>query len=266
MRLIILIIFFISLSACARPIGDFGRAKPNLVHDEVMPAIGSLRASTNGEPVSNFNRTDEEKEMQDRVWRFLIAPHAKDWFFDIVVEWQRTRLSLEQDEKFYIGRYYSYLQSQNYSSSRVRYTALSRDIMSDTKTVPLVFNAICAVKEIDRRRSVAVNSLASAGQFEQALVLQRKAENKIFIDWFVRALNYRYQSYSFALERLLIETPHEDAREVDARLSEMIIYVERAKRQDFCSSIFNLGQGSNHSNITSRFQTAPFNIEPNFRK
>ena len=53
---------------------------------------GKLLADARGEAVSNFNQTDQEDEMHNRVWRFLMAPHAKDWFYDTAVEWQRTRL------------------------------------------------------------------------------------------------------------------------------------------------------------------------------
>ena len=266
LRLIIFIALFFSLGACARPVGDFGRAKTNIVHDEIMPSLGSSRAKANIEPVSNFNQSDEEKEMQNRVWRFLIAPHTKDWFYDIVVEWQRTRLIAPKDQEFSIDRYYSYLRSQKFSSSRVRYNALLQDISIDIKTTPNVFLAICAVREIDRRRNIAVNSLASAGQIEKSSVINRKAENDLYISWFIRALTYRYQSYSLALERLLIETPHEEARNVDRRLSEMIIDVERAQRQDFCGSSLNYLQANNKSNISSRFQTQPFGATPIYKK
>ena len=52
MRLIIILLLVIAVSACARPVGDFGRAKSDLLHDEVLPSIGSLRATASSEPVS----------------------------------------------------------------------------------------------------------------------------------------------------------------------------------------------------------------------
>ena len=32
------------LGACARPVGDFGRAEPDVIHDDLMPAAGASRA------------------------------------------------------------------------------------------------------------------------------------------------------------------------------------------------------------------------------
>lgn len=265
MRLIIIFIIISFLAACARPVGDFGRAEINMTNDEILPSLGSVRAMANKEPVSNFNKTDEENEMHDRVWRFLIAPHAKDWFFDTVIEWNRTGIVPLQDKKFAIDRYYYFLRNQKFSSSRVRYTALSRDIAIDLKTVSSVFVSICAVREIDRRRKVALNYIASSNQLEKNAVNARKAENELFISWFVRSLRYRYSSYSFALDRLLIETPHEEARQVDARLSEMIIDVERAERQDFCASQFR-NNAFSKPKISSRLQGDPFSQEIIYKK
>ena len=57
-----------------------------------MPIIGGARATLAKEPVSSFNLTDQEQEMRDRIWRYLVAPHAVDWFQDNIVELQRTRI------------------------------------------------------------------------------------------------------------------------------------------------------------------------------
>src|SRR6218665_3924207 len=79
------------LAGCvARPVGDFGRAAPSWTHDTAMPAVGKFIAGNGREPVSDFNKTDQEEEMHDRVWRFLVAAHARDWQFDSIVELQRT--------------------------------------------------------------------------------------------------------------------------------------------------------------------------------
>src|SRR5690606_31726821 len=104
----------LALAGCARPVGDFGRAAPGVLHDAIMPAVGAARAEAAGEPVSDFNRTDEETEMHNRVWRFLVAPHAHDWFYDTAVELQRTRLSGATDAGFSPDRYYDHLRSTRY--------------------------------------------------------------------------------------------------------------------------------------------------------
>lgn len=243
------------LSGCvARPVGDFGRAAPSWTHDTAMPAAGDFIAANRGEPVSRFNKTDQEEEMHDRVWRFLVAAHAKDWQFDSAVELQRTRIVAPRDEHFTIERYYQWLSRTEYQSSRTRYSTVGRHITADIDTLPTTFTAICKVIEIDRQRAVAYDALGHdlpprIGEE----VAARRYENNAFIDWFVRALNYRYSSYDFALDNLLVETPHEQSLAVDEALRRMSVYVNRANQRDFCSTP-NANPYNGGVVIPSRFQ------------
>ena len=219
-----------------------------------MPAHGDNLAAERGEPVSDFNRTDQEEEMHDRVWRFLVAAHAKDWQFDRAVELQRTRITPPTDQQFTIERYYAWLKSTPYESSRTRYSTVGRHITADLDTVPGTFAAICAVIEIDRQRDLAYASLGGKLPPEVATHLAaRKYENDAFIAWFVRALNYRYSSYDFALDSLLVETPHEQSLAVDEALRRLSVQVGRAQRHDFCSGMAGQGHGGDVI-IPSRYQ------------
>lgn len=245
------------LAGCvARPTGDFGRAAPGVLHDEIMPAIGEVRAAAAGEPVSDFNLTDQEREMHNRVWRFLVAPHAHDWFYDTATELQRTRLASNLDSDFTADRYYAYLRSERFQSSRVRYRKVANDIEIDIATIPETFAAICRVIEVDRQRVIAVTNVSLAAPDAPAQVAARRWENQQKIDWFTRALTYRYHSYSIALERLLVETPHEEARLVDAQLARMAPYVERAQAGDFCLTGTG-GMVYKDTVIPSRYATVP---------
>jgi hypothetical protein len=225
-------------SACARPLGDFGRAQNSVLHDEVMPTVGKARASISGEPVSAFNLTDQETEMHDRVWRFLVAPHADDWFMDTAVELQRTRIVGAADRNFREDRYYQWLHRSQYNSSRIRFRTVGDDARTDAGTAPETFRSICAVIEIDRRRSVASSELGGLSADD---VTARRAENDMFIGWFTRALRYRYESYQYAIDHLLVETPHEEAVAADEHTGRLAYYVVRAESRDFCSrDIFDL--------------------------
>ncbi len=243
------------LAGCvARPVGDFGRAQPSVLHDAVMPYAGKLIATNRREPVSNLNQTDEEREMHDRTWRFLIAAHSRDWMFDSSVELQRTRIGRARDHQFTTERYYTWLRTTTYQSSTTRYSTVGRHILADLDTVPTTFQSICAVLEVDRQRRVALAELSGIEQSVADNVAARRTENQWHIDWFVRALNYRYQSYSYALDHLLVETPHEQSMGVDENLRRLRPWVDRASRGDFCVDGAGSGQGSGVT-IPSRFQT-----------
>lgn len=241
------------VACAARPVGDFGRAQPGVLHDNVMPAVGTFMAKQR-EPVSNFNQTDQEREMHDRTWRFLVAAHSKDWMFDSEAELQRTRITRAKDWMFKTDRYYNWLKREYYQSSRVRYATLGRHILADLDTLPSTFESICAVLEVDRNREVALASLTDLAPTAARDVAARRYENTHHIEWFVRAVNYRYQSYSYALDNLLVETPHEQSIAVDRSLSQLAAWADRASRHDFCSGASGRpGQGS--VTIPSRFQT-----------
>ncbi len=238
----------------ARPVGDFGRAAPSFTHDKAMPAVGDYLAHNRREAVSNLNRTDQEEEMHNRIWRFLIAPHAKDWMFDASTELQRTRIVAARDAEWTIERYYNWLKTTEYQSSRTRYSTVGAHVQSDIDTLPTTFAAICAVIEIDRQRAIAFAELQAGVPPNLDLeVRARKSENSASISWFVRALNYRYDSYDFALDNLLVATPHEQSLAVDENLRRLSAYVTRANRGDFCSGLLG-GHASGHVIIPSRYQ------------
>ena len=240
--------------ACAsRPVGDFGRAQPGVLHDQVMPAVGTFMARQRREPVSDFNQTDQEREMHDRTWRFLVAAHAKDWMFDSEMELQRTRITRAKDWTYSTDRYYNWLKKTHYQSSRVRYATLGRHILADIDTMPTTFAAICAVLEVDRNRGIALGNLTDLAPTAAHDVEMRKTENLWHIEWFVRAVNYRHDSYSYALDNLLVETPHEQSVAVDASLRQLEAWAARASSYDFCSGETIVANGG--VTVPSRFQT-----------
>jgi hypothetical protein len=256
----------LTLAACGpRPVGDFGRPGPSYAHDVLMPAAGDRLAEGRGEPVSDFNLTDEEEEMHDRVWRFLVAAHARDWSYDFVAELQRTRITPINSRRFGIDRYYRWLRTTEYRSSTVRYATMRRHILADIDTLPGTFAAICAVIEIDRQRTAALRALPRISPAMAAEAAERKAENDMYVGWFISKLNYRYQSYDYALDHLLVETPHEESVAVDHELERLAGFVVRANQYDFCGR-GAAGHGYDAPVIPSRFQRLVVDDEVVVRK
>jgi hypothetical protein len=248
----------LALSGCMRPTGDFGRASDSVLHDEVMPFLGKARATGAEEPVSDFNLADEESDMRDRVWRYLLAPHAKDWFFDTAAELQRTRLTPAGRFSFDENLYYSWLTSERFASSRTRYNRINDDVAADIATMPATFEAICAVEGMDRQRDVAADGLDGIEPKVRQDARNRKAENRMVIGWFTRSVRYRYEAYGYALDHLLVETPHEEAVDVNSGLSDLAGYVEAAERDDFCVFVGDSDSNNPASPYRSRFlKTAP---------
>lgn len=217
----------------AQQLGDFGRVQRGFINDDLMPTIDYLGKVLTKQPYSTFNLTDEELEMHDRVWRFLVAPHAKDWAFQYGREINTARTGSAASR--HLDSYYRWLTGTRFASSRVRYNAISEHIAWDLGTLPEVFHIICVVLDIDRQRGVAADGIED---IEPAMIKEqrgRAAENDAYVVHFVTALTYRYDSYDYALSRLLVETPHNEAIKVDTALNLMAPWMDRAESRDFCT-------------------------------
>ena len=217
-----------------------------------MPLLGTGRALLAKEPVSAFNLTDQEREMRDRIWRYLVAPHAYDWFGANFVELQRTRIVPISTKPLRDDLYYNWLHSERFASSRVRYSRVADDVTVDIEMLPSAFASICAVLEVDRQRGVAANGLPDLDEKTRGNAAARQAENDAQIGWFVRAVGNRYDSYNFALDHLLVETPHEEAVRVNGLLSDLAVYVEAAEREDFCGDALGRGGRGGAPAVRSR--------------
>lgn len=207
------------LAGCiARPTGDFGRAAPSVIHDDLMPAAGAYRAARRGEPVSDFTLTDDEAELRDRAFAFLRAPHARDWWYDAIAEGERTRLLAALDDPsspvppllspaFDTTRYYAFLRTDPDRSPAARWNRVEADMTGDALLVP----PFCAVAA--RVRRTDVERLAAADRspdLEPAFVAgaeARVAENEATMAAVWRALAYRIVSYRTAIDHLTVESP-----------------------------------------------------------
>ncbi|HUV32867.1 MAG TPA: hypothetical protein VMW31_04780 [Devosiaceae bacterium] len=178
--------------------------------------------------------TDEERQMQDRVWRFVVAPHARAWMFDRSLRPQRQAVPMLMQENFDPAAYFVYLKAQDYRSSTVRYAIVAGDIEADLATLPETFDAICAVEEMSGRRRIALAEISPDDAAVAAALRAREADNDAFFAWFARALAARERAYALALDSMLIETPHQGSRAVNDGLNRLAPWTARAARGDFC--------------------------------
>lgn len=236
-----------TLAACVSATGDFGRAAPDearhayFYQDRNRTLTAAEEAAL--EPFVEFGLiedarlilTDEEREMQNRVWRFIVAPHARQWMFDRDFRPQFQQVHLLMTEDFEPQDYFDYLKRQDYRSSTVRFRTVADHIEADISTLPATFEAICAVEDLDDRRRIAIAEIAPGDADFAARLRVREGENRDFIDWFVRGLQARDEAYALALDNLLIESPHAEARMVNDGLNRLSPFVALAQRGEFCA-------------------------------
>lgn len=223
------------LAACSRPTGDFDRARPSFLHDEVLPAAGAVLAAHRGEPVSTFNLTDKEQLLRDRAWALIRPAHTADWVDGAAVEAQRTRLIKPIDDKLDPRVYYLYLRSDKFRSSEVRYERVIADMSGDTDLVrPFCLLAV-EVEDLDTERLNAMNRRPDLKAHEYSGAVGRVNENREIIAWVKRALTFRLAAYRHAIDRLEIETPSRervwDANTAWRKLAGEIAYAEQGCRE-----------------------------------
>ena len=213
----------LGVAACA-PTADFGRVRQ-------APGVDlSLSAPRGADAARTLALTDQERLMASKVHRFVSFSQNQPWT-GAALQSVRAQSGRPQTRN-----YYERLRKQDFASSPGRYRRMLNDIELDILTLPSVFGAICGVREIDRRRAIAQTGLSQPDPDAALAREHRENQNNRTIARFVDALALRYESYVFALEQLLVETPHEEARAVDARLSNLAVSVERARAGQFCSS------------------------------
>ncbi len=209
--------------------GDLGRPKQGSLTLDWMKAGGEGRSKLFNELYSDFNGTDEEKEMRDRAWYLIRPPHAQDWMsgelkslrfvaLHVLTETQRTRLTPVIDTAFEPKHYYSALQTAKYASHHVRYDRVIRDIEQDREAFRGFVPSAERVIAMDHERMAALDRLADMRPKDLKDVYARVDENRRFIGWVWRAMQFRLRAYAFAIKRLEIETPSPKVKDANFAL------------------------------------------------
>ncbi|KZK81665.1 hypothetical protein PsW64_02253 [Pseudovibrio sp. W64] len=195
------------LSACAKPTGDFGRVKPNFLHDRVAEDLGMLYRYSQKQDVSNLNLTDQENELRDRGWTLVVPPASEDWIGANKAQLERQGFLKDPYAAINPSNYYVYLRSDKYRSSETRYTRLIDDMRSDQKLLLPFCKIARQVLVSDHERLDALSRQTQVNPQFATGVKARVRENKSFVDWVLRATGRRLQAYQIAINALEVETP-----------------------------------------------------------
>lgn len=172
-----------------------------------------------GEPVSPFPFTDDEQEMRQRAWRFLMPAHERSWFQRALAELTRTRVLPPPAHPEDRTAYHRALTSEPARSPASRYRRLSEDIQADDKLIEPFVRTASRVAGAD---AVQLRSLAYVRDLrgdDVSAAMARVAENRCLVAWVAAEWDERSVSYRFALEHLLIESPQGQAVSTERALA-----------------------------------------------
>ncbi|MCB1517684.1 MAG: hypothetical protein KDJ19_08745 [Hyphomicrobiaceae bacterium] len=212
------------VSACSTA-GDFGRIEGDVA------ALAYQPADTTAGLASSLAISDEERDFQSRLQRFMNMDQGSGWFADVT---RKLRISTgkqptEQD-------YFIWLRDDYSGSIAGAYGRIGNDVQTDLLTLPGLFTSICGVERVDQQRHIAAGQIPTTPPETLAGLEERRMQNQQDIADFGRVLHFRYNSYSYALEQMLVEAPSESARYVDAKLSELAEYLGRSENNAYCDA------------------------------
>ncbi|MGO4665860.1 hypothetical protein [Bosea sp. 2RAB26] len=201
----------LSAAGCAPGSGDFGRPRPGIWNDTIAPSIGLGSAIARGEAVSYFHMTDDEEQLRDRAWRFVMPAHERNVFERQVSDLAHARILPAAAQSSNISDYHRSLISGSFRSQASRYNRLAEDAHADRLLIgPFRGNAarVVAADRI-RMKTLEASPLVPPDQNDPALA--RVIENEGLILWVCERVAFRLESYRYALANLVVEMPARDA-------------------------------------------------------
>jgi hypothetical protein len=196
--------------ACAER-GDFGRVKTHSTWNDILTETGAIAASIRREPVSLYSFTDDEKELRDRAWRFLVPAHEFAWFERALGDLSAKRVLPPGIPGADPTVYHRALLSDGAVSPASRYRRLGEDAAADARLLPALTAVANRVLAADGVRLKTLNYAQHVEPVDVANAHARVAENRCLVAWVVFGLEGRIANYRHALEHLVIETPQAHA-------------------------------------------------------
>ncbi len=202
------------LTGCAN--GDFGEIKPTLVRADIHDWLGPEASGTRA---SEFELTDDERQLRDLAYPLIEPPFDRQRFYSIIKEYGLLRP--EHPEGFNVTNYVDRLfQDEPYASPSARYARVLEDIRNDNQRMPQFFATAWRVLDMDAKRRKAL-SYIPASERERTNAYRRMKENSALVAWVEQSLRDRASAYRFALERLVVMDPSPTAVEVEHQIAQL---------------------------------------------
>ena len=205
------------LAGCAN--GDFKEIRPYLVHDDVHDWLDfDATAGKNTSP-SGFTLTDDERQMRDLAYPLIEQPYNRQQWYSIAGEYGIT--GYDHRGPFDRTAYATHLFGSRYRSPSARYERLTDDIRNDATRLPQFFETAARVLDMDQKRRQSMAYVSSLSAHERNEALRRIYTNAEIVSMVRAKLGQRVEGYRFALERLVIMTPSQEAVQVERSLNQL---------------------------------------------
>src|SRR5437763_1783438 len=209
---ILLALIGATLAACSG--GDFGRTRADLRSDDMHRWLGAEVTSSVGLRPSQFQLTDEERQLRDLAYPLIEPPLSRPAWKSVFGDYKPLPSPWRQAPIFDRSAYGRALIDEPHRSHSSRYANLIDDVRDDISRFEPFFASAIKVLELDRKRNASLAHVSELSPRERDDAIARMQENTLIVQWVQQCLERRVSSYRWALERLVIQAP--DGMAVDA--------------------------------------------------
>ncbi|MFT4118221.1 hypothetical protein [Bradyrhizobium sp.] len=208
-----------ALGACSG--GDFGRTRADMRSDDMHRWLGAEVTSSVGLKPSQFQLTDEERQLRDLAYPLIEPPLSRPAWKSVFGDYKALPSPWRQKVVFDRTMYGRTLIDEPHRSHSSRYAQLIEDVRNDITRFEPFFASAIRVIDLDRKRDASMARVSEISPKEKADAIERMQENSLIVQWVQQCLEQRVSSYRWALERLVIQAPDGMAADADRLIGEL---------------------------------------------
>jgi hypothetical protein len=208
-----------TLAGCSG--GDFGRTRESMRSDDMHRWLGTEVTSSVGLKPSQFQLTDEERQLRDLAYPMIEPPLSRPAWKSVFGDYKTIPSPWHQKIVFDRTMYGRTLIDEPHRSFSSRYAQLIEDVRNDITRFEPFFGSAIRVIDLDKKREASMARVSALSPQEKADAVERMQENSLIIQWVQLSLEQRVSSYRWALERLVIQAPDNMAADADRLIGEL---------------------------------------------
>ena len=216
---VLLVLLGATLAACSG--GDFGRTRADMRSDDMHRWLGTEVTSSVGLKPSQFQLTDEERQLRDLAYPIIEPPLSRPAWKSVFGDYKTIPSPWHQKIVFDRTMYGRTLIDEPHRSHSSRYAQLIEDVRNDITRFEPFFGSAIRVIDLDKKREASMARVSELSPREKADAVERMQENSLIIQWVQQSLEQRVLSYRWALERLVIQAPDTIAADADRLIGEL---------------------------------------------
>src|SRR5437660_7018192 len=216
---ILLALIGATLAACSG--GDFGRTRADMRSDDMHRWLGAEVTSSVGLKPSQFQLTDEERQLRDLAYPLIEPPLSRPAWKSVFGDYKALPSPWRQKIVFDRTMYGRTLIDEPHRSHSSRYAQLIEDVRNDITRFEPFFASAIRVIDLDKKRDASMAHISALSPRERDDAVARMQENSLIVQWVQQCLEQRVSSYRWALERLVIQAPDGMAVDADRLIGEL---------------------------------------------